>query len=153
VNETMQGRAEGHGPEQEVRNWLHGWGAEVASRDFDAGQRRMADDVVGFGTRATVARGAGTLRAQQWEHVWPSITDFAFDVDGADVWISPDALHAAIGTAWTSSGYTESGERFPRGGRATVVVTRETPDGAWLGRHTHFSLEPTGPGTHTGRST
>lgn len=141
---------ERHDVEHQVREWLRGWGAEVASRDFDAGQRRMADDVVGFGTRATVARGVTALRDQQWERVWPSITDFEFDVDGADVWVSPDALHAVIGAAWSSSGYTESGERFPRGGRATVVVTRETRDASWLGRHTHFSLEPTGPGTYIG---
>jgi ketosteroid isomerase-like protein len=137
------------GVDGEVRSWLRAWGAEVAARDFDAAERRMALDVIGFGTRAAVARGLAALRSSQWEHVWPAIDGFVFDADTADVWASPDGRQAVIGAAWRSVGRTESGRTFPREGRATVVLTRDEPDSPWLGRHTHFSLQPVDPGTFT----
>ena len=136
--------------ERSIRDWLSGWGSEVAAVDFDTAEHRFADDVVGFGTRATVARGRSNLRADQWSHVWPAIADFRFDADGADVWVSPDRCMAVIGAEWHSTGRTEQGDTFPRGGRATVVLTRDEPDVSWSGRHTHFSLEPLDPGTWTG---
>lgn len=138
--------------EQSVRDWLAGWGAEVAAVDLDTAEHRFAEDVVGFGTRATVARGLSELRANQWSHVWPAIDDFGFESDAADVWISPDRLMAVIGAEWRSSGRTEQGDTFPRGGRATVVLTRDEVDDRWSGRHTHFSLQPLDPGTWTGNS-
>lgn len=133
-----------------IRAWLAGWGAEVAERRFDAAERRFAEDVVGFGTRAAAARGRAALRTEQWQHVWPAIDGFAFDADGADVWVSPDRLLAVIGCEWDSLGRTAEGDRFPRGGRATVVLTRGTPDEGWIGRHTHFSLRPVDAGTAIG---
>ena len=137
--------------DRSVRAWLTAWGREVAAVDFDAAEGRFGDDVVGFGTRATVARGRDNLRADQWSHVWPAIADFAFDADGADVWISADRRMAVIAAAWHSTGRDDQGRTFPRGGRATVLVTRPEPSGSWSGRHTHFSLEPLDPGTWTGR--
>lgn len=136
--------------DRSVRAWLAGWGAEVAAVDFDAAEHRFADDVVGFGTRATVAHGRRDLRADQWSHVWPAIGDFRFDAAGADVWVSPDRRMAVIGSEWHSTGRTAQGETFPRSGRATVVLTREGTESVWLGRHTHFSLQPLDPGTWTG---
>jgi ketosteroid isomerase-like protein len=136
--------------ERSVRAWLEGWGGEVASYDFDAAESRFGADVVGFGTRETVARGVHRLRADQWAHVWPAITDFRFDGEAGDVWISPDRCMAVIAAGWQSAGRTEDGRTFPRRGRATVVLTRDDPSGTWLGRHTHFSLEPLDPGTWTG---
>ncbi|HSL58218.1 MAG TPA: hypothetical protein VK866_10285 [Acidimicrobiales bacterium] len=133
-----------------VRAWLAAWGAEVAARQFDTAAHRFHADVVGFGTRATVARGLPALMADQWRHVWPAIDDFAFDADGADVWVSPDRLQAVVAGAWSSQGRTAEGATFPRGGRATVVVARASLADPWLGVHTHFSLEPVDPGTHTG---
>lgn len=138
--------------DRSLRAWLSAWGAEVAAVDFDGAELRFADDVVGFGTRATVARGRHDLRADQWTHVWPAIEDFRFDADRADVWVSPDRLMAVIGAEWHSTGRTEQGDTFPRGGRATVVVTRDAVDASWTGRHTHFSLLPLDPGTWTGTS-
>ena len=133
-----------------VRAWLSAWGTEVAAVDFDAAEHRFAEDVVGFGTRATVARGLGDLRADQWSHVWPAIAGFGFGADGADVWVSPDRRMAVIGAGWHSTGRSEQGESFPRNGRATVVLTRDGVDLPWVGRHTHFSLQPLDPGTWTG---
>lgn len=136
--------------ERDVRAWLADWGAEVAARRFDVAARRFRADVVGFGTRATVARGLDALQRDQWRHVWPAIDDFAFDAAGADVWVSADRCQAVVAGAWTSLGRTAEGATFPRGGRATVVLQRHDPAAPWLGVHTHFSLEPVGPGTHTG---
>lgn len=133
-----------------IRQWLAGWGTEVASLDFDTAEGRFADDVVGFGTRATVARGRAALRSDQWQHVWPAIDGFRFDVDEADVWIADDASMAVIAAPWYSVGKTPDGTSFPRGGRATVVLTRDASSGGWSGRHTHFSLEPVDPGTYIG---
>lgn len=136
--------------DESVRTWLADWGAEVATVDFDRAEHRFSDDVVGFGTRATVARGRGDLRTDQWSHVWPAIDDFRFDAAGADVWVSPDGRMAVIAAEWHSRGKSELGETFPRSGRATVVLTRDGVDVAWSGRHTHFSLQPLDPGTWTG---
>jgi ketosteroid isomerase-like protein len=136
--------------ERTVREWLAGWGSEVAAVDFDTAEPRFADDVVGFGTKATVARGRTRLRAEQWSQVWPHIDGFRFDAEGGDVWISPDRLQAVIAAEWHSTGRTPDGDTFPRGGRATVVLMRRTLDEDWLGVHTHFSLRPLDPGTWTG---
>lgn len=136
---------------EKVRSWLRGWGVEVAAKNFDRAEQRFAANVVGFGTRATTASGLATLRAEQWEHVWPAIDDFMFDAQHATVWVSPDRLMAVIAGAWTSTGRSETGDRFPRNGRATVVVERPDVEAEWEGVHTHFSREPDGPGTYTGR--
>jgi ketosteroid isomerase-like protein len=133
-----------------VRAWLHGWGGEVATQDFDRAEQRFDASVVGFGTKATIASGRSTLRSEQWQHVWPAIADFCFVADDASVWVSPDRLMAVLGAAWTSTGRSESGDEFPRNGRATVMVGRADVDAPWRGYHTHFSRDPDGPGTFTG---
>ena len=136
--------------ERAVRDWLAGWGDEVARVDFDTAEQRFAATVVGFGTKATVAHGLTALRAEQWSHVWPHIDDFRFDAEAGDVWVSSDRLQAVIAAEWHSTGRAADGGSFPRGGRATIVLARDAVDGPWLGVHTHFSLRPLDPGTWTG---
>lgn len=99
--------------------------------DFDTASTMFDPAVVGFGTRAEVAVGLDELRTQQWGHVWPAITNFAFDVDGATTQVSDDGSQGVIWATWSSEG---------RRGRATVVLVRRQD--AWLGVHTHFSLRP-----------
>ncbi len=130
-----------------VRQWLAGWGAEVAAVDFDTASGRFDTDVVGFGTKAAVARGLSDLRSEQWQHVWPAIDDFRFHADEADVWVSPDRLQAVIAADWSSTGTAPDGATLTRPGRATVVLVRATAGDPWLGVHTHFSLVPLDPGT------
>lgn len=132
-----------------VRAWLAEWGGEVAGVDFDQAEHRFSPDVVGFGTNATSAHGRATLRANQWEKVWGAIDDFSFVTETAAVWVSPDRRMAVIGGAWRSMGRTAEGERFPRNGRATVVLERPDEAAPWVGVHTHFSREPDGPGTYS----
>lgn len=119
--------------DDELRAWLAAWGSCVAAVDFETAAAMFDPAVVGFGTRAEVAVGIEELRAQQWGEVWPAITGFAFDVDGATTTASDDGTQAAIGTTWSSEG---------RRGRATIVLRRAAEAGRWLGVHTHFSLRP-----------
>jgi ketosteroid isomerase-like protein len=125
-----------------VREWMAAWGGEVAAADLDAARARFADDVIAFGTRAEVARGLDELHAAQWSKVWPAIQDFAFDLDDLVVVASPDGCQAVAVCAWTSTGIDTAGRRFPRPGRATVVLRRDHASAPWLGVHTHFSLVP-----------
>lgn len=124
-----------------ARRWLAAWGACVASADTDAARPLFDPDVVGFGTRASTALGLERLVADQWSHVWPSISDFAFDVEGALVLVSDDGGQAVVAATWTSTGRRTDGTVGPRPGRATIVVRRDAA-GAWRGVHTHFSLTP-----------
>lgn len=123
-----------------MRDWLRGWGAEVAAVDIAAARRRFADDLSAFGTRADVVIGRDQVEGEQWSPTWPAIEDFTFLADEAQVVLSPDGLMAVVATGWTSTGIAEDGARFPRPGRATIVVRRAGPRADWLGVHTHFSL-------------
>ena len=126
---------------KELDHLLHDWFARfgecVAALDDAGAAALVASDVVSFGTRMNIVAGLDALMADQWQHVWPSIQDFRFDLD---------SLHAGGGenTAWgvclwTSTGF-DDGEPFPRPGRATVILERR--EGRWLAVHTHFSLFP-----------
>ena len=52
---------------------------------------------------------------------------------------------------WTSTGIAEDGTRFPRPGRATIVLERSQPGAPWVGVHTHFSLARGVPSSTFGR--
>ena len=126
--------------EQSVRSWLRDWGAEVAAVDLAAARRRFTSDLSAFGTHADVVIGRDQVEREQWLPTWPAIEDFGFLVDEAQVVLSPDGLMAVVATGWTSTGVAEDGTRFPRPGRATVVLRRAGQRAEWLGVHTHFSL-------------
>lgn len=123
-----------------ARAWLAGWSDEVAAVDLAAGRRRFGPDVSAFGTHANVLHGLDTLFAEQWSKVWPTIEDFRFLADEAEVIVSPDSLQAVVVALWDSTGIAADGTRFPRPGRATVVLVRDEPGAPWRGVHTHFSL-------------
>lgn len=123
-----------------VRAWLRHWGELVAACDVDAARDLFDDAVLGFGTRADVAVGLERLVADQWQQVWPTIDDFAFDVDGAAVYVAEDGTLAVVASRWTSTRREPDGTAAPRPGRATVVLRRAGT--SWRGLHTHFSLDP-----------
>jgi nitrite reductase/ring-hydroxylating ferredoxin subunit len=108
--------------------------------DLAAGRKRFADDVVAFGTFADVVIGLDRLHDEQWSQVWPTIENFVFLTDEMQVLVASDRCMACAVVGWTSLGLDEGGVRFPRPGRATVVLQRSTPDDEWVGVHTHFSL-------------
>ena len=125
---------------QSVKEWVDAWGAEVAGVQLTTARERFSDDVVAFGTFADVVVGLDSLFRDQWSQVWPKIDDFLFLTDEMQVQVSPDRLMAVAVVGWSSTGIAEDGTRFPRPGRATVVLTRPTVDADWSGVHTHFSL-------------
>jgi ketosteroid isomerase-like protein len=138
----MQDPSESEPIESSVREWVRAWGEEVAAVEMAAARRRFAPDVVAFGTYAEVVHGLDALESQQWRNVWPTIEGFSFRVDELVVIVSPDGCQAVAVVPWDSVGRDDAGVSFPRPGRATVVLRRESPDAPWLGVHTHFSLVP-----------
>ena len=58
---------------------------------------------------------------------------------------SPDGCRRWPSCRGTRPASAADGTRFPRPGRATIVLRRESADGPWLGVHTHFSLVPCAP--------
>ena len=138
--------------ERAIKDWVDGWGAEVAAVRLSAARRRFADEVGAFGTHADVDVGLDALFDDQWSQVWPTIEDFRFLTDDMRVQFSPDGLVAIAIVGWTSIGIAEDGVRFARPGRATVVLQRRDHGGEWLGTHTHFSLGRDVPSSsHGGR--
>jgi ketosteroid isomerase-like protein len=123
-----------------VREWVAGWGAEVAAADIRAGRERFDPGLVAFGTHADVVEGRAEVEAHQWSQIWPAIEDFAFVLEHLRVLASPDRLLAVAIVPWSSTGIHENGERFDRPGRATVVLRRDRVGAPWAGLHTHFSL-------------
>lgn len=128
---------------ESARAWLAGWSAEVAAARTDVARARFDDAVVGFGTYAQHPLvGLDQLHADQWSNVWPTIENFAFDVEQAIVLASPDGLQAVLIAPWTSTKRDAADVAQPRPGRATVVLARDGADRPWRGVHTHFSLVP-----------
>jgi hypothetical protein len=123
--------------EASVRAWLQTWGSCVAAVDFERARPLFDSSVTGFGTFAGAVVGLDRLEAEQWRQVWPTITGFAFDVDGAQVLVSGDRCQAVVVATWTSAR-----DGVDRPGRATVALHRDDVTSPWLGVHTHFSLVP-----------
>ena len=110
--------------------------------DFDGARTLFDPAVVGFGTFKDVVSGLDALEAGQWRTIWPAIENFRFDLDSLRVLAADDGLMAVGIVIWNSDGFDDSGNRFERPGRATVVLRRGSGDTSWRGIHTHFSLFP-----------
>lgn len=121
-----------------VWEWLQRWADCVRRVDLDGASELFAEDVVGFGTRATRVEGLGELRDQQWREVWPHSDGFVFDRDTLRVETAEDASLVAAIVEWSSVGY-QRGRSFERPGRATILLRRSS-DGL-RAVHTHFSME------------
>lgn len=124
-----------------VREWFAKLSENCASVDYAATHMIFADDVASFGTKATIVTGLEPLQKNQWEGIWPNISDFRVDLESVH---GGGNDNQAWGMAvWNSTGYDEDGNAFERPGRATVVLQRR--EGVWLSIHTHFSLVPGTP--------
>ncbi len=123
-----------------VTTWFEQWGECVAAADFAGARALFVQDVVGFGTYRDRVKGLDALEHGQWRSIWPSIRDFAFDLNSLEILFSPDARQAVAMIIWNSTGIRTDGTAYPRPGRATVVLRRD--EGVWRGLHTHFSLSP-----------
>lgn len=125
--------------EAAIQTWFRDLQACVRAVDYERGRTIFAPQVVGFGTHGAVLEGLDALVAGQWQHVWPTIEDFTFNLDTLR-WGTAGELAWAI-CGWDSLGHRSDGTTFQRPGRATVILGR---DGSrWLAHHTHFSLAPT----------
>jgi ketosteroid isomerase-like protein len=126
---------------KQLEAWLEAFAEQVRRVDFAGARRLFAPSLRGFGTRAFSAESRDAVEREQWAYVWPSTRGFHFELDALSVWLSPDGRHASLALPWRSTGLAPDGARFERRGRATLVLARADGD-AWLGVHTHFSLDP-----------
>jgi ketosteroid isomerase-like protein len=124
-----------------VCQWFELLGRYCASVDYPATHAIFAADVMSFGTKASIVSGIEPLQKNQWEGIWPHISDFRIDMNS--IHGGGDADYGWGMAVWNSTGYDEQGTPFHRPGRATVVLQRR--DGVWLALHTHFSLVPGTP--------
>ena len=123
---------------QEIRNWLQEFDAAVRDVDYERGKTLFAEDVVGFGTYASMLEGLENLVEGQWKNIWGVTRGFTFRLDEAHIGVDGDT--AWVASPWDSEGQTDDGAWFSRPGRATIILVRR--DGEWLAKHTHLSLYP-----------
>jgi|SRR5579859_2051527 len=111
----------------------------VRAVDFERAHPLFAEDVVAFGTFASVVAGRDRLEADQWRNVWPTIREFTFRLEELHCLGTTDTLCVVV--PWDSLGQRATGEQFSRPGRATLLLVPR--DGRWVALHSHFSLAPT----------
>ena len=111
----------------------------VRSVDYQRARPLFAEDVIAFGTFATVVAGRVRLEREQWRNVWPAIREFTFRLDDLHCLGTADALCVVV--PWDSTGLGADGQPFRRPGRATLLLVPR--DGGWVAAHSHFSLAPT----------
>ncbi|MBI2965199.1 MAG: nuclear transport factor 2 family protein [Chloroflexi bacterium] len=121
-----------------VKEWFSRLSRYCAAVDYDSARAIFAGDVVSFGTRAEIVTGLDRLVAEQWQGIWPNISDFRIDLASVRGGGAGDLAWGAA--TWASTGYDAEGRPFHRPGRATIVLERRR--GAWLCIHSHFSLVP-----------
>jgi len=122
-----------------ARIWLEEMQACVRAVDYARCGAIVADDVVGFGSKATMVVGKAALEEEQWRQVWPNIRNFTFLVD---------QMHCGSGgvaVVWiccpcASERRDADGCWVARPGRMTTVLERRGD--AWLAVHTHHSEAP-----------
>ncbi|MCG8544454.1 MAG: nuclear transport factor 2 family protein [Alphaproteobacteria bacterium] len=128
-----------------IRGWfatLHGY---VDAVDFTAARALFDESAISFGTFMDIVEGLDNIEQQQWRPIWPSIAGFRFNLDTLRVGVSNDRCVGIGVITWQSAGTDETGEVFPRPGRATVMFGRDKPGDPWKAIHTHFSLNPGTP--------
>lgn len=124
-----------------VLDWLDRFAACVREVDYRAAYPFWHGRIIAFGTVQPLVEGLETYRDMQWESVWPRSSDFRFRLDVTRVLASADGGMAVAIAPFTSTGCHPDGAPFDRPGRATLVLARNAgPGEAWLGVHSHMSL-------------
>ena len=118
--------------------WLMEMETCVRNVDYERCRQIFADDVVGFGTKATLVVGLDRLEREQWRQIWGVIRGFTFMTSNLHCCRSGDMLWLAC--PWTSERPAGNGSWQPRPGRITAIL--EHRNGKWLAVHTHHSLVP-----------
>jgi ketosteroid isomerase-like protein len=119
--------------------WLSEMQACVRSLDYERCRAIFAEDVVAFGTWATLVTGLDALENDQWRHIWGTIRRFTFTVN--QLYARGYADHVVwLACPWTSEWGAPDGSWMKRPGRITAVIERRGDK--WLAVHTHHSLAP-----------
>src|SRR5713101_4408882 len=121
-----------------ARTFLLEMQACVRSVDYERARPLFAEDVLAFGTFASVVAGRDRLEREQWRNVWPAIADFTFRLDDLHCLGAGDALCVIV--PWDSVGRRADREPFRRPGRATLLLVWRA--NRWVAAHSHFSLAP-----------
>jgi ketosteroid isomerase-like protein len=122
----------------EIRGWLDNFSAAVRAKDYAGARRLFADEVVAFGTRATIVHDLDSLVREQWQPIWGATRGFQFDFEQARIDI--DQNIAWIAVPWMSQGGNEALGWYDRLGRATYILRRK--ESRWIAVHSHHSLDP-----------
>lgn len=123
----------------EALEWLKEWERLINAVDFEGARPLFAESVVSFGTFAEVLYGLDQLEALQWRKIWPTITDFKFEVPKI-LFFKDDPGIATLVVLWHSKGKTKNGGWYRRKGRATLVLKNEKSGLRCI--HSHLSMEP-----------
>ena len=128
-----------------VEDWFVRWAELVANVDFKRVRELFAEDAIAFGSKVEMVTNREALEAEQWRPVWPTMTDYRYDLSTLRVIMSPDRLMAVGIAIFRSTGFHRDGSRFDRPGRVTAALMRTRPGSPWFATHTHVSLKPGTP--------
>jgi ketosteroid isomerase-like protein len=123
-----------------IRTWFEGLDSHCRAIDYEGARPIFADDMVAFGTFTDFMIGRDKAENMQWRNVWGTIRNFRFKLDSMEGIVSGDRLTAIGMAVWTSDGFHPNGDRFDRGGRATVGLGRLKVGDPFVATHTHLSL-------------
>jgi len=123
-----------------VRAWFEALANHCRAVDYEGARPIFADDLVAFGTFTDFMHGRELTEQKQWRNVWGTIRNFRFTLDTVEAIVSADRLTAIGMGVWTSDGFYPNGDRFDRGGRATVGLGRKKIGDPFVATHTHLSL-------------
>ena len=121
-----------------ARRWLTALEQCVRTVDYPAARSLFAENVISFGTAATIVQGREALERDQWQAVWPYIRDFTFRLEESHCLGDEPGLCVIV--PWDSLGLRPDGSAFSRPGRATFFLTLRGEE--WVAVHSHVSLAP-----------
>ena len=123
-----------------VRDWFDKLGTHCRAIDYEGARPIFADDMIAFGTFTDFMKGRELAENKQWRNVWGTIRNFRVNLDTVEAIVSADRLTAIGMGVWTSDGFYPNGDKFERGGRATVGLGRQKVGDPFIATHTHLSL-------------
>lgn len=126
-----------------VKAWLEAFASFVRGKNFDDAEALFKKNVTGFGTIAASYSDLEEWNKKQWRNCWNRTEGFAFDPDSIRIQQSKDETIVFATAFWSSTGIMETGKKFSREGRATIILEK-APDSryGWLGIHNHYSKIP-----------
>jgi hypothetical protein len=120
----------------EISTWLDEFADCVRQRDTERARPLFSSNCFSYGTRVAEADGLDALVEHQWAPIWDTTSGFTFEPDSIHVMPADDGSVRVVAARWSSVG-TDL-----RQGRCTLVLARDTTQGALMAVHSHFSLVP-----------